>query len=96
MTNNHSGQGTGASVPDQALAVPAEPVARLGPTGFDPSRLFELADQCERASGPDRDSDGSPQGTDPKGLDGEAATARAEGIAPNPPETPERKVHDQQ
>jgi hypothetical protein len=57
MTNNHSGQGTGASVPDQALAVPAEPVARLGPTGFDPSRLFELADQCERASGPDREFD---------------------------------------
>jgi hypothetical protein len=26
-------------VADQALAVPAEPVARLGPSGFDPSRI---------------------------------------------------------
>jgi hypothetical protein len=31
--------GVGASVPDQALAVPVEPVARLDPTGFDPSRV---------------------------------------------------------
>ena len=31
--------------------------------------------------GPPRDTDGSPKGTDPKGLDGEAATAGAEGIA---------------
>jgi hypothetical protein len=30
-------QGEGASVPDQALAK-AEPVSRLGPSGFDPSR----------------------------------------------------------
>jgi hypothetical protein len=35
---NRLGQGMGASVPDQALAVPAEPVARLDPSGFDPSR----------------------------------------------------------
>jgi hypothetical protein len=31
------------------------------------------------------DTDGSPQGPDPKGLDGEAATAGAEGIAPTSP-----------
>ena len=36
------------------------------------------------------DTDGSPKGTDPKGLDGEAATAGAEGIAKplSPGETP--------
>jgi hypothetical protein len=33
-------QSKGASVPDQALAVPVEPVARLDPSGFDPSRGF--------------------------------------------------------
>jgi hypothetical protein len=27
---------------DQALAVPVEPVARLDPTGFDPSRFVSL------------------------------------------------------
>jgi hypothetical protein len=47
----------GASVPDQALAVPVEPVSRLDPSGFDPSRMMELAAQCERASGPDRELD---------------------------------------
>lgn len=36
------------------------------------------------------DTDGSPEGPDPKGLDGEAATAGAaeSGIAPNPPPSP--------
>jgi plasmid maintenance system antidote protein VapI len=34
-----------------------------------------------------RDSDGSPQGRDAQRLDGEAATARAEGIAQTPPES---------
>lgn len=34
-----------------------------------------------------RDTDGSPKGSDPQGLDGEAATAGAEGIAQFPPET---------
>jgi hypothetical protein len=33
-----------------------------------------------------RDSDGSPEGRDAKRLDGEAATARAEGIAQPQPE----------
>jgi len=33
-----------------------------------------------------RDSDGSPEGRDATRLDGEAATARAEGIAPTPSE----------
>ena len=32
-----------------------------------------------------RDSDGSRDGRDPQGLDGEAATARAEGIAESDP-----------
>jgi len=36
------------------------------------------------AYGPLRDSDGSPEGQDRNGLDGEAATARAEGIAETP------------
>lgn len=31
-----------ASVPDQALAVPAEPANGLGPSGFDPSRINGL------------------------------------------------------
>jgi hypothetical protein len=36
-----------------------------------------------------RDTDGSPEGPDPQGLDGEAATAGAEGIAqPTASETP--------
>lgn len=35
-------QDTGASVPDQALAVPVEPVARLDPPGFDPSRVVAV------------------------------------------------------
>lgn len=30
----------GASVPDQALAVPVEPASGLDPTGFDPSRVI--------------------------------------------------------
>jgi hypothetical protein len=33
---------SGASVPDQALAVPAGPVARPSPSGFDPSRWLEI------------------------------------------------------
>jgi hypothetical protein len=36
-------QSKGASVPDQALAVPVEPVARLDPSGFDPSRNDPVA-----------------------------------------------------
>jgi hypothetical protein len=39
--------GAGRVASDQALAVPVEPVARLDPTGFDPSRLEHLADECE-------------------------------------------------
>jgi hypothetical protein len=36
-------EGVGASaMADQALAVPVEPVARLDPAGFDPSRLSPL------------------------------------------------------
>lgn len=34
------------------------------------------------------DTDGSPEGPDPKGLDGEAATAGAEGIARTPGQLP--------
>jgi hypothetical protein len=34
------------------------------------------------------DTDGSPEGPDPQGLDGEAATAGAEGIAPTSPPSP--------
>jgi hypothetical protein len=37
-TNPSSRQATGASVPDQALAVPATPLCVDGPSGFDPSR----------------------------------------------------------
>jgi DNA-directed RNA polymerase alpha subunit len=37
-------QGGGASAnADQALAVPVEPVARLDPAGFDPSRCFAIS-----------------------------------------------------
>jgi hypothetical protein len=43
----------GASVPDQALAVPVEPVARLDPSGFDPSRWHDLISRNERADRPD-------------------------------------------
>jgi hypothetical protein len=38
----------GASVPDQALAVPVEPVARLDPAGFDPSRNWPLEARHQR------------------------------------------------
>jgi hypothetical protein len=31
----------------QALAVPVEPVARLGPSGFDPSRIAEVVEQVQ-------------------------------------------------
>jgi hypothetical protein len=39
---------------------------------------------CLKATLPFRDTDGSPQGPDRNGLDGEAATAGAEGIADTP------------
>jgi len=45
----------GASVPDQALAVPVEPASSLAPSGFDPSRWNLLADEC--AKEPDEFSD---------------------------------------
>jgi hypothetical protein len=44
-------------------------------------QVQELCERCHGAGEVARDTDGSPEGPDPKGLDGEAATAGAEGIA---------------
>jgi hypothetical protein len=60
------------------------------PVGFRSSRLTKeqmgdlltMIEEYAARHGIDlSDTDGSPKGTDPKGLDGEAATAGAEGIA---------------
>ena len=51
----------GASVPDQALAVPVEPASSLAPSGFDPSRSHYRSQgyaMCTIETG--RDSDGAP------------------------------------
>jgi hypothetical protein len=95
MTNNHSGQGAGASVPDQALAVPAEPVARLGPLGFDPSRIekwcadrraIHLQDRREALDAGDHCGASLSVGAMLELYELKSFLA----------ETPERKVHDQQ
>jgi hypothetical protein len=49
---------TGASAKaDQALAVPVEPVSRLDPSGFDPSRFEALARSCQESTGRRRELD---------------------------------------
>jgi hypothetical protein len=56
VSGGESREGVGASVPDQALAVPVEPASGLAPPGFDPSRIIDIAVAIAAELGDDFDA----------------------------------------